>query len=223
MVKTLGVFIFFLTTFFLNSCSSTSYSSLPYIPYKSGSGTLKYDSPGSLYASNGSLSNLYSDIKAHRVGDVVFVQVSESVNAIESIAEQTQRSSSFSNAISSFFGINPKTLGNLGASASGSDNLKSQGQINQSGSFTTTIAANVIKVFPNGNMLIEGHKVIYLNDVARVLTLRGIIRPEDIASNNTIQSSQIANLEILYQGKGYLVDGGRPGWLARFLEKILPF
>ncbi|MGC9286356.1 MAG: flagellar basal body L-ring protein FlgH [Hydrogenobaculum sp.] len=207
---------------FLNSCASTPHH-LKYLPYSAPSQNPHYISKGSLYVPDSPMANLYSDQRAFAVGDLVHILVSESVNAVESISNQTQRSSTFNNAISSFFGLPSSTLRNLGVGASSNTQQKAQGTESQSGVFTTTITAYVKRVYPNGNLLIEGHKIIYLNNVERVITLRGIVRPQDIDSTDTVPSQDIANLEILYQGHGYLVNGSQPGWLARFLAKILPF
>ncbi len=204
------------------SCASTPHH-LKYLSYSTPSSKLNYTSKGSLYASNSPMANLYGDQKAYAMGDVVHVVVSESVNAVENVSNQTQRSSTFNNAISSFFGLPASTLRNLGVGANSNIQQKAQGTESQSGVFTTTITAYVKRVYPNGNLLIEGHKIIYLNNVERMITLRGIVRPQDIDNTDTVQSSQIANLEILYQGHGYLVNGSQPGWFARFLAKILPF
>jgi len=81
----------------------------------------------------------------------------------------------------------------------------------------------VVKVYPNRTMLIEAKKSSYMNNAQREVFLRGIIRPEDVDSSNTITSDKIANLEVFIDGKGFLADGGSPGWLARILAKVLPF
>ena len=210
------------TLMFISGCASTPHH-LKYLPYSTPRSNQEYASKGSLYAPDSPMANLYSDQKASQVGDLVHIIVSESVNAVENISNQTQRSSTFNNAISSFFGLPSSTLRNLGVGATSNTQQKAQGTESQSGVFTTTITGYVKKVYPDGNLLIEGHKIIYLNNVERVITLRGIVRPQDIDNTDTVQSQNIANLEILYQGHGYLVNGSQPGWLARFLAKILPF
>lgn len=219
MFKRLSILVF---SIFIYSCASTPHH-LKYLSYSLPREKTSYVSPGSLYVEDSPMSNLYSDQRAFRVGDIVHVVVSESVNAVENISNQTQRSSTFNDAISSFFGLPASTLKNLGVGANANSQQKAQGTESQSGVFTTTITAYVKRVYPNGNLLIEGHKIIYLNNVERVITLEGIVRPQDIDNTDTVQSSQIANLQILYQGHGYLVNGSQPGWLARFLAKILPF
>ena len=180
----------------------------------------KFNKKNTLY--NPSFS-LYSDVKAYRPGDIVYIVVYESVDAVQKLATQTGQQHQISNAINSFFGIHPKTLQNLGVDWKYNSNSKYAGTTQQSGVLTTRLAAYVKKVYPNGNLLIEASRYIYLNEAGHKIVLRGIVRPEDIAPDNSIPSSRIANLEIIYDGKGYMVDASSPGWFVRFLSKIWPF
>jgi flagellar L-ring protein precursor FlgH len=191
-------------------------------PYPGKEQPLEYLSKGSLMPKNG-YQDLYSERRASRVGDVIFIQVVESMNAVETISNQTQRSTNFRQGISSFFGLSPNTLADIGGQGSGSVDTKGTGKLQQTGLLTTKLAGRVMKVYPNGAMLVEAKKAIFVNDSSREVLLRGIVRPEDIDSANTISSDKIANLEVFIDGKGFLVDGGSPGWLARILAKVLPF
>jgi len=167
--------------------------------------------------------NLYSDVKAHKRGDIVYIIVYESIDAIQKIATQTGKQNQLNNAIGAFFGVNPNTLKNLQANWKFSYSSKYGGATQQKGVLSTRLAAYVKEVYPNGNMLIEATRYIYLNDGGHRIVLRGIVRPEDIGPDDTVLSSRIANLEIIYDGKGYMVDASSPGWLVRFLAKIWPF
>ncbi|NPA33210.1 MAG: flagellar basal body L-ring protein FlgH [Aquificae bacterium] len=178
--------------------------------------------PGSLYRDPQS-AYLFGSVRASRVGDVIYVRVVESVNAVESVSSNMGRSASFTNAISSFFGVHPATLKNFGAEGKSSFSSKGASKYQRSGLLTTTLAGRVIKVFPNGTMLIEAKKYIELNGVRREFVLRGIVRPEDLDTNNTITSDKIADMEIFFEGKGYMVKGGEPGWLARIFALLFPF
>ncbi len=179
-------------------------------------------SRGSLFADSG-WADLYGENRASKPGDLIFIHVVESMNAVESVSSQIGRSTSFSNAISSFFGVPQSTLANLGSQAKGSLSSKGASKIQQQGVLTTRLAGRVIKVYPNRTMLIEAKKYIVVNGMKREFVLRGIIRPEDIDSNNTVASDKIANMEIFLDGKGYMADGGKPGWLARIFAVIFPF
>ncbi len=177
---------------------------------------------GSLFAEGG-WADLYGENRASKPGDLIFIHVVESVNAVESVSSQIGRSSGFSSAISSFFGLPQSTLRNLGAQAEGNLDAKGGSKIQQRGLLTTRLAGRVVKVYPNRTMLIEAKKYIMVNGMKREFVLMGIIRPEDIDSNNTVSSDKIANMEIFLDGKGYMAEGGKPGWLARIFAVIFPF
>ncbi len=179
-------------------------------------------SAGSLFTGTAPLE-LYGENRASRPGDLIFISVRESINAVESISNQAGRSSSFSSAISSFFGVPTSTLRNLGAGGQGQLNSKASSKIQQQGVLTTKLAGRVVKVYPNRTMLIEAKKFIVVNGMRREFILRGIIRPEDIDSTNTVSSDKIANMEIFLDGKGYMAEGGKPGWLARIFALLFPF
>ena len=191
-------------------------------PYPGKEQSVEYASKGSLMPREG-FSDLYSEYRASKVGDVIYVQIVESINAIESVANQTGRSASLKQSIASFFGISKAALDNLSAQASGQFNTQAGGKVQQTGVLTTKLAGRVVKVYPNRTMLIEAKKSFYMSNAQREVFLRGVIRPEDVDSSNTITSDKIANLEVFIDGKGFLADGGSPGWLARILAKVLPF
>ncbi len=119
---------------------------------------------------------------------------------------------------SSFFGVPANTLANLGSQAEGSLSSKGAPKVQQQGVLTTRLAGRVVKVYPNRTMLIEAKKYIVVNGIKREFVLRGIVRPEDIDSSNTVSSDKIANMEIFLDGKGYIAEGGKPGWLVRILR-----
>lgn len=179
-------------------------------------------SSGSLFTGPG-WADLYGENRASRPGDLIFIRVTESLNAVESVSNEMGRSSSFSNAISSFFGVPQNTLANLGSGGKGEFGAKGQSKVQQQALLTTRLAGRVLKVYPNRTMLIEAKKYIVVNGMRREFVLRGIIRPEDIDSTNTVTSDKIANVEIFLDGKGYMAEGGKPGWLARIFALIFPF
>ncbi len=191
-------------------------------PYPGKEETIEYASKGSLMPRDGNV-NLFTDTKANKVGDVVFIQVIESMNAVENVATQTQRSAQIKEGISSLFGLDKTILDRLSAGASGQMQNQAGGRVQQSGILTTKLAGRVMKVYPNKSMLIEAKKNFYMNNSQREIVLRGIVRPEDLDTSNTVTSDKIANLEVFIDGKGFLADGGSPGWLTRILAKLLPF
>ncbi|MDW8095202.1 MAG: flagellar basal body L-ring protein FlgH [Aquificaceae bacterium] len=191
-------------------------------PYPGKEERLEYASRGSLMPKNG-YQDLYSERRASNVGDILFLQIVESINAVQTVSNQAQRSTAFQQGISSFFGIPADALADINARASGQFNAKGAGKVQQTGVLTTRLAGRVMRVYPNGTMLVEARKKIVMDNAQREVVLRGIVRPEDIDSTNTITSDKVASLEVFVDGRGFMVDGGTPGWLARVFAKVLPF
>ena len=111
----------------------------------------------------------------------------------------------------------------FGFSTSPSVDFSGKGSTKRNAKLIATLSARVVKVYPNGNLYIVGKKIIKINDDVQILKIAGVVKPTDIGTDNTILSSKIADMYVEYNGKGYMADNQRPGWLARFLMKILPF
>ena len=105
----------------------------------------------------------------------------------------------------------------------GNDSTAGQGDIKRSENLVVNVAATVVQVLPNKNLEIAGSQEIRLNNELRQLQIRGIVRPEDILSNNTISSNQIAEARIAYGGRGISSDLQRPTWGQDVLNRISPF
>ncbi len=191
-------------------------------PYPIVEGKEKITAKGSIYAVGDNMANLYAENRAVSVGDVIFIEVIESVNALETVTNNTGRRTKISQALSALFGKTEDSLAKM-LEAKGELSSLGTGRLQQRGMLTTRMAGRVMKVYPNGTMLVEAKKYISINDSQKLIVLRGIVRPEDIDSTNTVPSNRIANLEVTLDGKGFLVDGGKPGWLTRFFAKVLPF
>ncbi|MCX7726069.1 MAG: flagellar basal body L-ring protein FlgH, partial [Chitinispirillaceae bacterium] len=93
-----------------------------------------------------------------------------------------------------------------------------KGGTSRQGNLVATISARVVKVLDNGNLVIEGSKVVEINDEKEIIKITGIVRPQDVKRDNTILSTNIADAQITYTGKGVVNTGRRPGLLARFLN-----
>ncbi len=88
---------------------------------------------------------------------------------------------------------------------------------------SATITARVMDVMPNGNLAIEGKREIYVNNEKKEILLQGVVRPKDIAFDNTISSTQIADAKVIYTGIGVVGEKQRPGWGARLFDFVWPF
>lgn len=164
---------------------------------------------------------LFTDSKARHAGDIVTVLVTES-SALNRQAETNTKKESTNQAnLSSFFGL---PLGDKTKYAfEGANEHKGSGSVTRSDEVTAKVAARVVKVLPSGNLIIEGRRAVRANDETQYLAISGVIRQEDITSNNTILSTQVADAEIVLEGKGVLAEKQRPGLLNRFADWLFLF
>jgi flagellar L-ring protein precursor FlgH len=177
---------------------------------------------------NGSRA-FFRDQRAARVGDIMTVTVNITDKA--NIANETQRSrtNKEDSGISDFIGA--KTLGVqaqkvlpgriLTADSTASSDGK--GSVNRQEALQTNVAAVVTQVLPNGNLVVEGKQEIRVNFEIRELIVAGIVRPEDIQSDNTIDSSKIAQARIAYGGRGQITDVQQPRYGQQVMDVLLPF
>jgi flagellar L-ring protein precursor FlgH len=188
--------------------------------------TVSY-SPNSLWR-NGSRS-FFKDQRAHQLGDLLTVTVV--INDQANFANETQRNQTGSqnSAITDFIGA--KTITNPAKSvlpgslltANGSTQFDGKGSIQRQETLTTNIAAVVTQVLPNGNLVVEGKQEIRVNFEMRELIVAGIVRPEDIQSDNTIDSTKIAQARISYGGRGQIMDIQQPRYGQQVTDVLLPF
>jgi flagellar L-ring protein FlgH len=180
-------------------------------------------SPGSLYVSGGPLADSVRDLRASGVGDVVTILVTDSTSALATGNTTTSRKTSAVHNINSVGGIVIPQLSGL-LNMSGDQELAGTGQTTRAMTITTMISARVIELTPNGSMVVEGVKNIGVNSEKQTITVRGIIRPVDLTTANTISSNQVANLSLQVDGKGVVGDAiRRPHFLYRLLLGLLPF
>ncbi len=164
---------------------------------------------------------LFEDNKAYRIGDVLSVVLSESTNASKSAETNTDKDDEIDlNASLLFGGAGPTRNGELllNSQLEGEREFAGSGDSAQSNSLTGEIAVTVYDVLPNGNLLVRGEKIIGLNQGSEFIRLSGIVRPEDIDTDNTIFSRKIANSRIFYGGGGVIAEANTRGWLSRFFD-----
>ena len=177
---------------------------------------------------NGSRA-FFKDQRAARIGDILTVTVNITDQA--NFANETQRSrtNKEDSGITDFLGA--KTLGAqaqkvlpgriLTADSTASSDGK--GSVQRQESLTTNVAAVVTQLLPNGNLVVEGKQEIRVNYEVRELIVAGIVRPEDIQSDNTIDSSKIAQARIAYGGRGQIMDVQQPRYGQQVMDVLLPF
>jgi flagellar L-ring protein precursor FlgH len=177
-------------------------------------------------SSNGAIYQVGRDVDlfenpiARHIGDVVTIVLSESTNAQKSATTKTQKSTSNTLPGVSLFG-SPVTIHGaqvLSGNLNDASKFDGEGNSAQSNSLTGYITTTVAKVLPNGNLYIKGEKKIWINQGQENVVLSGVIRPIDLAPDNTIPSSRVANARISYGGKGAINDANAAGWLSRFFN-----
>lgn len=182
-------------------------------------------SPGSIWTADSQYADLGRDLKASHVNDVVTIVVSESASAVTSGSTKTQRKSNASSSVSALAGVTRAAgpLANL-ANLGGNSQLDGSGTTSRQTVLTTTLTARVTGVLPNGNLLVEGTKDVQVNSERQMVVVRGVIRPADIAADNSVRSNRLAQMEIRLNGKGVVGDSiRRPFFLYRLLMGLLPF
>lgn len=207
----------------LVGCASTEISAIPddpaFAPLPPEPPTRPVLNTGSLYA-NGVSNGLYSDNKARREGDIITVVLRENTQA--SKKAKTEYGKDTTNNVDPIVGLNGNNVsirGNaLQLGLTTSSDFKGDSKADQSNSLVGDISVNVLRVLSNGNLVIRGEKWLTLNTGKEYIRLTGVIRPEDIDSRNTIESTKIANARIEYSGTGAVHGGQSPGWLSRFFS-----
>lgn len=180
---------------------------------------------GSLYSSNGRLADSVRDVRASQLYDLITIVVLDNSSAVSTGATNTARKSSVAASITSLVGPKSPT-GALANLANGSNNtqLQGQGTTSRGTTLSTTITAEVTAVLPNGNLVVKGEKEISVNADKQVITIQGIVRPEDLSPQNSVASNNVARMQILVNGKGVVNDAvKRPFFLYRLLLGLLPF
>jgi flagellar L-ring protein precursor FlgH len=181
---------------------------------------------GSLYTRASQTSFLFADQRAMREGDILRVNVVEDARAERGASTELSRESNNQLSIASFLGL-MKVLGpgldeDILNAAQKTD-FAGSGQTSRQDSVRAIVPAMVKQVLANGNLFIEGHRVILVNEEEHHFYVSGVIRPVDIMDDNSVDSARIADAEIEFTGRGVVSEKQRPGWLQRGLDIITPF
>lgn len=157
--------------------------------------------------------------RAYAVGDLITVLLNESTQANRQQSGEIKRKNS-NDVLPASLSARLGTGVNLNSSEI---NSTGTGTADQTASLTGSIAVTVVEVLANGNLMVRGEKQLALTEGAEVIQVSGIVRPEDISPNNTLQSRRLANAQIAYRGTGDMASATRPGWGTNLLMKIWPF
>jgi flagellar L-ring protein precursor FlgH len=180
---------------------------------------------GAIYQA-GQQMELFADLKARRVGDVLTIVLNESTNAAKTAVTKTAKTTTVANTGPTIFGktITTKGVPILNTTMNGADSFDGEGSSAQSNSLAGSLTVTVMDVQANGNLVVQGDKTLKLNQGDEFVHISGVIRPADIATNNTVTSDRLADARISYSGKGVVDSSNRMGWLARFFNSpFAPF
>ncbi len=184
--------------------------------------------PNSLFSNEA--RGFFKDQRAHRIGDILTVIVTIDDSAQISNATSRKRSAgneaNVGTSLGSLFGtavpgVDLDATGSISTGGSMTDG--GNGSVNRKESLQTNVAVVVTQVLPNGNLVIEGRQEVRVNFEIRDLIVAGIVRPEDIQSDNTIISEKIAEARISYGGRGQITDVQQPRYGQQIADAILPF
>jgi flagellar L-ring protein precursor FlgH len=169
--------------------------------------------------------SMFADRKAATKGDILTIVVAESAVAQSSQSKSSNRESSLQDAISRFiYSGTGAHKGELpGMASSGKSSFSGGGDVSNSQSLSARAAVTVSDVLPNGNLVIEGVRVVTFSGETQYVVLRGIVRPDDIARDNSVVSTNIADARVEFHAEGTLTDAQKRGWLSKVYEKLRPF
>ncbi len=191
-----------------------------YAPVDLNAIEFKPEPNGSIFQPGRSV-RLFEDNKAFRIGDVLSVTLLEATNASKSAETSTEKEDGADVGTSLLFGSEGPTVnGNLVLSSSfdAEREFSGKGDSAQSNSLEGEIAVTVVDVLPNGNLMVRGEKIIGLNQGSEFIRISGLVRPQDVSTDNIIVSTKLANSRIFYGGGGTIAESNTKGWLSRFFD-----
>jgi flagellar L-ring protein precursor FlgH len=180
---------------------------------------------GGFWTPQSPYSDLASDYKARNINDLIVIQVVESTTAAEDGAVKTARTFSASSGISGLMGTpGPKAGMQNIFSPNSTQTLNGQGQTSSDSTLNTSLSGRVVDVLPNGFLVIEAERLMYMNNQHQTVVIHGVVRPGDINASNAVASTAISNLEVELKGKGVISDGvAPPNKLVRLILKLVGF
>ena len=165
-----------------------------------------------------SFSSLFSDQKANRVGDAITILVVESSQASNDAETSAGRTSNL--GLTGQLNTGAATAPGVAATVGTNNDFKGTGSTATQGMINTKISATVDSVLSNGNLVIDGNRKIVINGQEQTVSIKGVVRPADIAADNSVLSYNISDAQIVFKGAGLINSAQSPGWLTKFLHWI---
>lgn len=183
---------------------------------------------GSLYQTGA--MTLFDDSRAHRIGDIITIALTERFDAKKKDEAKYDKSNSQDYGITTpltmtgpgIIGDIGSQLGNLSVGYGSKGAFAGKSDVKQNSSLTGSIAVTVVEVISNGNLVVRGEKRLTIHEGDELIQFAGIIRPQDIRPDNTIDSTKVADVRLVYKDVGYSGDTNRPGALTQWINKYWP-
>ena len=166
---------------------------------------------------------LFEDRRARHVGDTITINLVERNNAQKSANANATRNGSMTAGIGPISRLPLSGLNGLELEAEAESDFNGKGAAAANNVFNGTITVTVIDVYPNGNLLVSGEKMVAINQGNEFIRFSGIVNPVSVTGANTVQSTQVADARIEYRANGYIDETQQMGWLQRFFVNVLPF
>jgi flagellar L-ring protein precursor FlgH len=191
-----------------------------YAPTISAAQAMPQRTDGSLYQDSYGLA-LFNDRKAHFVGDIITIKLSENTVSKKSSTVNVKKDNAtkFNSGDGTLLGTDPTLKGlSLATNIAQTRDFNGDAGADQSNSLQGNITVTVAEIMPNGNLVVRGEKWMTLNRGDEFIRISGIVRPDDVAPDNTVLSTRLANAKISYSGTGTLADSQNMGWLSKFFN-----
>ena len=169
--------------------------------------------------------DIYSDGRAHRVGDIITINLTESTQSSKQSSTSIDKSTDLNLPVPNVMGEPLTVFGReLSAGVSGDSGFEGDSSSNMRNQLSGNITATVHEIYPNGVMLVRGEKWLTLNQGDEYIRVSGLVRPQDIGADNTLDSTRLADARITYSGTGATSDANVMGWIGRFfISALMPF
>jgi flagellar L-ring protein precursor FlgH len=168
------------------------------------------------------MRDLYADDVARKIGDTLTIMITEASKvdnkAKRDLKKEADRSMDFNGELGNFADI-----GDFGMAAESSNELKSKADYKDERNFVDRVTVVVVDILPNGNLVVMGTRSRNIAGDIQKIEVSGIVRPSDIAFDNTVKSEQVANFQIISRNAGFAEPYTRPGWFGQILDIIWPF
>jgi flagellar L-ring protein precursor FlgH len=208
----------------LGGCVSTVPATAIHQPMSVRPGSKDAATPGNgAIFSNASSRPLFEDRRARFVGDTLTINIVEKTQASKKSDTKAERSQSMDVSVPSVVGLPFKGVQGMTLGVESGNKFGGTGENTSSNDFISTITVTVIDVYPNGNLLVSGEKLLGLKEGEEFIRFSGVVNPNTITGANTVQSTQVADARMEFKANGFIDSAGMMGWLSRVFLSVMPF